>query len=151
MVLPFEGTPRQALPMDELGNDHTIVDEIGEIVTVRSNKSSSGNISPPKSARSQDHNSVATGKERGDSSHGGRRSAEKRDARIDSGKDSTGHDSHRTGSHPSRTSTPQYLQPPEQDVRPEQLILNSEEAMVDLRKRDREALKASAQVRKGVS
>ena len=34
----------------------------------------------------------------------------------------------------------QYLEPPEQDLRPEQKILSSEEAMVDLRKRDRAAL-----------
>jgi hypothetical protein len=43
----------------------------------------------------------------------------------------------------SRTSTPQYLIVPEQDIRPDRLILSSEEAMVDLRKRDREALKNS--------
>jgi hypothetical protein len=49
----------------------------------------------------------------------------------------------------SRTSTPQYLIVPEQDIRPDRLILSSEEAMVDLRKRDREALKNS--VRHGVS
>ena len=34
----------------------------------------------------------------------------------------------------------QYLEPPEHDLRPEQKILSSEEAMVDLRKRDRAAL-----------
>jgi len=51
----------------------------------------------------------------------------------------------------SRSSTPQYLQPPDPDTRPERLILQSEEAMVDLRKRDREALKGGALTRKPVS
>lgn len=40
----------------------------------------------------------------------------------------------------NRSLSPQYLEPPDPDVRLEQLVLN-EEAMVDLRKRDREALK----------
>ncbi|VDI41856.1 Hypothetical predicted protein [Mytilus galloprovincialis] len=43
----------------------------------------------------------------------------------------------------SRASTPQYLEVPEQDLKPDRMILSSEEAMVDLRKRDREALKNS--------
>ena len=41
---------------------------------------------------------------------------------------------------PNRSISPQYLEPPDPDVRLEQLVLN-EEAMLDLRKRDREALK----------
>ncbi|XP_013411229.1 uncharacterized protein LOC106174281 [Lingula anatina] len=40
---------------------------------------------------------------------------------------------------PSPTSS-LHLEPPEADLRPEQMILSSEEAMLDLRKRDREAL-----------
>lgn len=48
----------------------------------------------------------------------------------------------------SRASTPQYLEVPEQDLKPDRMILSSEEAMVDLRKRDREALKNST--RQGV-
>ena len=40
----------------------------------------------------------------------------------------------------NRSGSPQYLEPPDPDVRLEQLVLN-DEAMVDLRKRDREALK----------
>ena len=49
-----------------------------------------------------------------------------------------------TGNHctsKERTGTPTHLEPPDKDVREERLILKSEEAMVDLRKRDREALK----------
>lgn len=46
----------------------------------------------------------------------------------------------------SRTSTPQYLDVPEPDTRPDQMILSSEEAMVDLRKRDREALKNATRI-----
>ena len=38
------------------------------------------------------------------------------------------------------TGSSQYLEPPDSDLRPEQKILSSEEAMVDLRKRDRAAL-----------
>ncbi|KAK3102250.1 hypothetical protein FSP39_009912 [Pinctada imbricata] len=43
----------------------------------------------------------------------------------------------------SRSSTPQYLNPPDPDTREERMMLTSDEAMVDLRKRDREALKAN--------
>ncbi|XP_062585713.1 uncharacterized protein LOC134247355 [Saccostrea cucullata] len=43
----------------------------------------------------------------------------------------------------SRSTTPQYLSPPELDTGPEHIVLSSEEAMVDLRKRDREALKTN--------
>lgn len=49
----------------------------------------------------------------------------------------------------SRTSTPQYLSVPEQDIKPDRMILSSDEAMVDLRKRDREALKNASRI--GVS
>ena len=45
-----------------------------------------------------------------------------------------------SGSTSDRSISPQYLEPPDPDVRLEQLVLN-EEAMVDLRKRDRDALK----------
>ena len=64
--------------------------------------------------------------------------------RVDSAKRSASRDS--MG---SRSSTPQYLTIPEQDIKPDRMILSSEEAMVDLRKRDREALKNST--RQGVS
>lgn len=43
----------------------------------------------------------------------------------------------------SRSTTPQYLAPPEQDTAPEHIVMSSDEAMVDLRKRDREALKTN--------
>lgn len=49
----------------------------------------------------------------------------------------------------SRSSTPQYLSVPEQDTKPDRMILSSDEAMVDLRKRDREALKNASRI--GVS
>ena len=45
-----------------------------------------------------------------------------------------------SGNNSNRSVSPQYLEPPDPDVRLEQLVLN-EEAMLDLRKRDREALK----------
>lgn len=45
-----------------------------------------------------------------------------------------------SGNTSNRSLSPQYLEPPDPDARLEQLVLN-EEAMVDLRKRDREALK----------
>ena len=73
------------------------------------------------------------------------------EADIKSGKDSVktgvgkseGENEHvRSGSSGSeRSSSPRYLEPPDYDVRLEQMILPSEEAMVDLRKRDREGLK----------
>lgn len=47
----------------------------------------------------------------------------------------------------SSRSSP-FLEPPEPDLRPEQMILSSEEAMVDLRKRDREALPRNLDARK---
>lgn len=43
----------------------------------------------------------------------------------------------------SRSATPQYLSLPEQDIKPEHIVMSSDEAMVDLRKRDREALKTN--------
>ena len=42
--------------------------------------------------------------------------------------------------HYCSSGSSQYLKPPEHDLRPEQKILSSEEAMVDLRKRDQAAL-----------
>ena len=47
----------------------------------------------------------------------------------------------------SSRSSP-FLEPPEPDLRPEQMILSSEEAMVDLRKRDREALPRNLDAKK---
>jgi len=47
----------------------------------------------------------------------------------------------------SSRSSP-FLEPPEPDLRPEQMILSSEEAMVDLRKRDREALPRNLNAKK---
>ena len=46
-----------------------------------------------------------------------------------------------SGGTSDRSLSPQYLEPPGPDVRLEQLVLPTEEAMVDLRKRDREGLK----------
>ncbi|XP_045164216.2 EF-hand calcium-binding domain-containing protein 12-like [Mercenaria mercenaria] len=46
-----------------------------------------------------------------------------------------------SGPRSERTSSPSYLEPPLIDTKPDRLILASEEAMVDLRKHDREALK----------
>lgn len=40
----------------------------------------------------------------------------------------------------SSTSSKHQLEPPDLDLRPEIRVYNSQEAMVDLRKRDREAL-----------
>ena len=41
-----------------------------------------------------------------------------------------------------------FLELPEPDLRPEQMILSSDEAMVDLRKRDRDALVRNLAARK---
>ena len=49
----------------------------------------------------------------------------------------------------SRTSTPNSLEPPEPDIRPERLMGQSAEAMVDLRKHDRVVLSRS-NMRNGV-
>ena len=50
----------------------------------------------------------------------------------------------------SRTSTPNSLEPPEPDVRPECLMGQSAEAMLDLRKHDRVVLSRS-NMRNGVT
>jgi len=48
----------------------------------------------------------------------------------------------------SATGSPSYLEIPPTDTRPDRLVLNTEEEMLDLRKRDREGLKGyNAKVR----
>ena len=46
-----------------------------------------------------------------------------------------------SGNSSDRSLSPKFLEPPGPDVRLEQLVLPNEEAMVDLRKRDRDGLK----------
>lgn len=40
-----------------------------------------------------------------------------------------------------QTGSPMYLEPPPIDMKPDRLVLATDEEMVDLRKRDREGLK----------
>ena len=76
----------------------------------------------------------------------GKKEEGEEDGRTESGQKSGGQGAEsvqKSGGHGSRSSTPQYLNPPDLDVREERMVLTSDEAMLDLRKRDREALKAN--------
>lgn len=134
--------------MMDMGPEREISDLTKATVVSVPKSAKSSTHSAPKSAKSVGQGSVITDQSRNEGAatnvevDGGKR-------RVESGKDSA-QGSSRTVRTQSRSSTPQYLQPPDIDTRPEQMVLKSDEAMVDLRKRDREALKGSSHAQKMV-
>ncbi|XP_060081393.1 EF-hand calcium-binding domain-containing protein 12-like [Ylistrum balloti] len=135
------GSPQPAL---ETGPEREVSDLTKATVVSGSKSAKSSVRSASKSAKSAGQGSVGTEQSRPEGQtttvegdvDGGKK-------RLDSGKESA-QGSSRTVHTQSRSSTPQFLHPPEIDTRPEQMVLKSDEAMVDLRKRDREALKGSS-------
>lgn len=136
------------IPVTESGPERELSDLTKVTVLSGTKSAKSSARSAPKSAKSAGQGSVGTDQSKVEgqpTAVEGEVEAVKK--RIDSGKESA-QGSSRTLHTQSRSSTPQFLHPPDIDTRPEQMVLKSDEAMVDLRKRDREALKGSSHTHK---